>query len=58
MSGSAQDFMAQSGTPAAAFPKPDRPVADIISPIWHSEKERDDAGEPASSCVCSASNPG
>src|SRR5271169_6577739 len=46
MSGSAQDFMAQSGTPAAAFPKPDRPVADIVSPIWHSEKERDDAGEP------------
>ena len=38
--------MAQSGTPAAAFPKPDRPVADIVSPIWHSEKERDDAGEP------------
>ena len=46
MSGSAQDFMAQSGTPAAAFPKPDRPVADIVSPIWHNEKERDDAGEP------------
>ena len=38
--------MAQSGTPAATFPKPDRPVADIVSPIWHSEKERDDAGEP------------
>jgi SAM-dependent methyltransferase len=35
-----------SGTPAAAFPKPDRPVADIVSPIWHDEKERDDAGEP------------
>ena len=31
---------------AAAFPKPDRPVADIVSPIWHDEKERDDAGEP------------
>ena len=46
MSGSAQDFMAQSGTPAAAFPKPKRPVADIVSPIWHNEKERDDAGEP------------
>ena len=46
MSASAQDFMAQSGTPAAAFPKPDRPVADIVSPIWHDEKERDNAGEP------------
>ncbi len=42
----AQEFLGGSGTPAAAFPKPDRPVADIISPIWHDEKERDDAGEP------------
>jgi predicted methyltransferase len=42
----AQDFMAEPGTPALAFPKPDRPVADIVSPIWHGEKERDDAGEP------------
>jgi SAM-dependent methyltransferase len=46
ISGAAQDFMAQSGAPAVAFPKPDRPVADIVSPIWHDEKERDDAGEP------------
>jgi len=46
MSASAQDFTVQSGTPAAAFPKPDRPVAAIVSPIWHDEKERDDAGEP------------
>jgi hypothetical protein len=46
MSVSAQDFLAESGTPAAAFPKPDRPVADIVSPIWHNEKERDNAGEP------------
>ena len=38
--------MAGSRTPAAAFPKPDRPVADIVSPIWHGEEERDDAGEP------------
>jgi hypothetical protein len=45
MRGAAQDFMAPSGTPAEAFPKPERPVADIISPIWHSEKERDGAGE-------------
>jgi predicted methyltransferase len=43
---SAQDFTSKSGTPAVAFPKPDRPVADIVSPIWHGEKERDDAGEP------------
>ena len=43
---SAQDFLAGPGVPAAAFPKPDRPVADIISPIWHDEKERDAAGEP------------
>src|SRR6266566_8538853 len=42
----AQDFIAQSGVPAVAFPKPDRPVADIVSPIWHNEKERDDAGDP------------
>jgi len=46
MSVSAQDFKAESGAPASAFPKPDRPVADIVSPIWHDEKERDDAGEP------------
>ena len=42
----AQDFLVGPGAPAAAFPKPDRPVADIISPIWHDEKERDDANEP------------
>jgi SAM-dependent methyltransferase len=42
----AQEFLAEPGAPAAAFPKPDRPVADIISPIWHDEKERDAAGEP------------
>src|SRR5262249_39054843 len=46
ISGAAQDGVAQSGLPAATFPKPDRPVADIVSPIWHDEKERDDAGEP------------
>ena len=46
IAGAAQDFMAQSGVPAVAFPKPDRPVADIVSPIWHDEKERDDADEP------------
>ena len=46
LSAAAQDFMAQPGMAAAAFPKPDRPVADIVSPIWHSEKERDEVGEP------------
>jgi hypothetical protein len=46
MSVCAQDFMAESGTPAVAFPKTDRPVADIISPIWTDEKARDAAGEP------------
>src|SRR5271155_4245376 len=44
--GAAQDFMAPSGAPAEAFPKPDRAVADIVSPIWHGEKERDAADEP------------
>jgi SAM-dependent methyltransferase len=46
LSGAAQEFMAGAGAPAAAFPKPDRPVADIVSPIWHDEKERDAADEP------------
>ena len=46
MRGAAQDFMAPSGAPAEAFPKPNRPVADIVSPIWHAERERDAAGEP------------
>ena len=44
--GSAQDFMAEPGAPAAAFPKTDRPVANIVSAVWHDEKERDAAGEP------------
>jgi SAM-dependent methyltransferase len=47
ISGAAQDLIAQSGAPAVLFPKPDRPVAGIVSPIWHDEKERDDAGEPS-----------
>src|SRR5262249_50066504 len=46
VSGAAQEFMAQPGAPANSFPKPDRPVADIVSPIWRGEKERDHAGEP------------
>jgi len=46
ISSPAQDFMAQPGEPAVVFPTPDRAVADIVSPIWHTEKERDDADEP------------
>jgi predicted methyltransferase len=45
ISAAAQDLTAQPGAPAAAFPKPRRPVAAIVSPVWHDEKERDDAGE-------------
>ncbi len=43
----AQDmpFLAAPGAPAAAFPKPARPVADVISPIWHNAAERDGADE-------------
>jgi predicted methyltransferase len=46
ISASAQDATTQTSAPADAFPKPDRPVADIVSPIWHDENERDKAGEP------------
>ena len=42
----APELMAQSDTPANSFPRPARPVARIVSPIWHDEKERDDADEP------------
>jgi predicted methyltransferase len=42
----AADFLGPAGAPATVFPKPDRPVADIVAPLWHSEKERDDADEP------------
>ena len=33
------------GAPADAFPKPDRPVAEIVAPQWTAEAERDKAGE-------------
>jgi predicted methyltransferase len=46
MSCAAQDAATETPAPPEAFPKPDRPVADIISPIWHDENERDKAGEP------------
>jgi predicted methyltransferase len=45
VSGSAQEFMANPGAPAVVFPKPNRPVANIVSSIWHDERERDAAGE-------------
>ena len=37
--------LAPPGAPADAFPKPDRPVAEIVAPRWSSEAERDRAGE-------------
>src|ERR1700720_3881785 len=43
----AQEFLAGSAAPAAAFPKPDRPVANIVSPVWHDEKDPEPAGEPS-----------
>lgn len=47
LSASAQEFgfLAAPGAPAAAFPGPDRPVAEIISPIWRTEAERDAVDE-------------
>jgi predicted methyltransferase len=39
-------FLGPAGALATAFPKPNRPVADIISPIWHDEATRDAADEP------------
>src|SRR5262245_59894238 len=45
VSAAAQEFVAQSAAPAAHFRRPARPVARIVSPIWHDEKERDDAEE-------------
>jgi SAM-dependent methyltransferase len=39
-------FLGPAGAPANQFPKPDRPVADIVAPLWHSEEERDGFDEP------------
>jgi predicted methyltransferase len=33
------------GAPASAFPRPDRPVAEIIAPLWASESQRDRVDE-------------
>ncbi len=43
----AQDVgpLAPAGVPANAFPKPVRPIAEIISPIWATEPERDAVDE-------------
>ena len=46
--GSAQDTLrpaAPPGEPATAFPRPDRPVSDIVAPRWSGERERDEDGE-------------
>ena len=37
--------LAAPGAAANAFPAPDRPIAEIISPIWATEKERDAVDE-------------
>ena len=41
----AAEPLAPAGAPADAFPKPDRPVAEIVAPRWSSESARDKAGE-------------
>ena len=35
----------ETGCTGRGFSHPDRPVADIVSPIWRNEKDRDDADE-------------
>jgi len=37
--------LAPPGAPAGVFAAPDRPIAEIISPIWATEQERDKADE-------------
>jgi SAM-dependent methyltransferase len=39
------DGLAPPGVPANAFPAPNRPVARIVTDIWHDEQSRDQAGE-------------
>lgn len=41
----AAEPLAPPGAPAETFPKPDRPVAEIVAPRWSSEAARDKAGE-------------
>jgi SAM-dependent methyltransferase len=37
--------LAPAGAPARDFPSPDRPVAEIVSPIWATEEQRDKVDE-------------
>src|SRR5215831_11695565 len=37
--------LAPPGAPASAFSAPSRPVARIVTDIWHDEQSRDQAGE-------------
>jgi len=39
------DGLVPPGVPASAFPAPGRPVAGIVTDIWHDEESRDRAGE-------------
>src|SRR5215469_14580740 len=39
------DGLAPPGVPSNAFPAPSRPVARIVTDIWHDEQTRDQAGE-------------
>lgn len=39
-------YLAPAGAPASAFPPPERPVADIVSPTRSTEKQRDAVDEP------------
>jgi predicted methyltransferase len=41
----AAEPLAPAGAPASAFPKPDRPVAEIVAPLWASEAQRDSVDE-------------
>ncbi len=40
-----ENGLAPPGAPASAFPAPGRPVAGIVTDIWHDEQSRDRAGE-------------
>ena len=49
--------LAPPGAPASAFPKPDRPVAEIISPIGPARRSAMPSMKPGSSFAASASRP-
>jgi SAM-dependent methyltransferase len=44
-SSQAFESLGPPGAPASAFPKPNRPIAEIVSPIWSSEAKRDAVDE-------------